>query len=1479
MRNKKSLLYFFTTLIIVILTFVFVSSFVIKPKNLQRIYNYVNDFINSDSEIDISFSEVNRNFINHIEIKDLNIKCKGDLVFSSSDVYVSSGVGDMFKSIFRDEDLNFNLTMDNAVFHFNQKFYDYLKSKSNDSKSFSDLIRRISANVIVNNFSFDADYNGNVIKTSDNISLEAVIKQNLTLNTIKCNIPQSYGFIDSLNSDYCISDISLSSDVYHNIKINIGSIAVSEMMDVSDIISNFSFRDGLISGKGILNSADFSLDSVNGNLKGIEFSYDLNINAGNKSFLFTSDVVSGSACYNGYEISFEKMTSSGSLFPENHEKHLFLSSDKTSVFNLSEFKIDNLEFNNLFLSWNNSELNDNDFELQAFVNGKSTLEDLDDFSGQVSLDTEFFGFDNIFSVENYSNLNLEIIGFNLTDLYNNHLNLFMSDSDHIDVSANLNNELNLYSSFNLSDKTANVRTFFNEFAIEKYFSLLKKYIPLKFTRYYDEQTSLNGSVIYNGSMDLEDISGRLSLNLVGNNLLFGSNHRTLAASVEAEASGNNANIDSLAITGFGKRLSYSGTVNLDSLFPQGTLLLQNSFSGKELGFVDFTLDNDRYGYVLSGHIADKPDFELLGRVNWDDNFNIQTSIDVKTENGNYDFSADYDHSLNTVDMCSGDSFAQFVFKDSELKSEITLDDFSLFFNNNVELRSDAYLNGIINIEDKKFNLNCDNFRLFVSDILSFGFSFDISQNIFNLSSLNITSNGVDTYYDGKAHFEYNSVSDIFKGVSDSFFCDVNLLKRNSDDYIRAYSSHNDYSFSMINNGNHNYYVNLLGNRGNGFFADCNFEDLYFEACCKNKKLEFYNGNGKFGLFNIDDIFVNIDFIEKTLKARTVLKTVRHHLDKDVEQGGIIMLDAKLQSLVLGALSMAGIDVDAKFNLQLKDCYLGNELSFKDTDIDLTLSRNNLYFDGELINGTFNIATNYLDIDVNPSFLLGFHANGYFDDNLDIFVSDIYIPAKLLDQFIATPIVSSKDGVIEGSVLINGSSDDPSMYGSLFVQSFNMELFYLPEQTLSVRNMILNFHDHSVSADFVPVIGNSTKDGRFYKANMDIDLDFNSLSVDTLNLSLDIYENSIDLWIPIKSKTPVNIRGDANGKINVWYRNNELGIDGSITASNADVSFTLSEYPEWFEYMNLFCSANLEIIMGNNVVFYYPSKNYPFMNFTIQDGEKMFFSHSMITKKNSGEGNLAIKTGRISYIQNDFTVTDGQLRLTKPVLNQDGLDFSIDLTAKLREYDTNGQRVDILLILKDAQFTNINPRFESIPFLTEKEILSILGQSILPGEDQNLSFSGIANAAAIATDAIASLGIIDTNEKYSINSVIKDSLNLDVLSFRSPLVQNIIINAIPGYDTSSNLLAKYLNGTTLYAGKYVSDSIFAKMTLLLKDSGHKGRNLHYGHFLTDDLNLDIEFSFDWDNPIGNFSLFMQPHELSVLNFLDTIGFSYTKRFKF
>lgn len=187
-------------------------------------------------------------------------------------------------------------------------------------------------------------------------------------------------------------------------------------------------------------------------------------------------------------------------------------------------------------------------------------------------------------------------------------------------------------------------------------------------------------------------------------------------------------------------------------------------------------------------------------------------------------------------------------------------------------------------------------------------------------------------------------------------------------------------------------------------------------------------------------------------------------------------------------------------------------------------------------------------------------------------------------------------------------------------------------------------------------------------------------------------------------------------------------------------------------------------------------------------------------------------------------------------------------------------------------------------MSENEILSLLGQTILPSStfSQTVSVASVASLAAAATDAISRLGIIESNSNYSLTATIRDSLGLDIFSLRSNLLQNIIIDALPGDvagKTDISLLSKYLDGTSLFAGKYLANGVFAQMSFRLKSEKNSNKNIDYGHFLSKDLILDMEFSVDWDNSFGTFTIFTKPQELSALNILDTIGFSVTKRIQF
>ena len=99
------------------------------------------------------------------------------------------------------------------------------------------------------------------------------------------------------------------------------------------------------------------------------------------------------------------------------------------------------------------------------------------------------------------------------------------------------------------------------------------------------------------------------------------------------------------------------------------------------------------------------------------------------------------------------------------------------------------------------------------------------------------------------------------------------------------------------------------------------------------------------------------------------------------------------------------------------------------------------------------------------------------------------------------------------------------------------------------------------------------------------------------------------------------------------------------------------------------------------------------------------------------------------------------------------------------------------------------------------------------------------------------------------------------------------------DEEVSMLARYLDRTSLFAGKYIGDNWFVKVRLMLKADSNVKLSNKVGHFLAKDLILDTEISLDWDTPMGTLSVFTQPRELSVFDILDTIGFSVTKQIQF
>ena len=209
-----------------------------------------------------------------------------------------------------------------------------------------------------------------------------------------------------------------------------------------------------------------------------------------------------------------------------------------------------------------------------------------------------------------------------------------------------------------------------------------------------------------------------------------------------------------------------------------------------------------------------------------------------------------------------------------------------------------------------------------------------------------------------------------------------------------------------------------------------------------------------------------------------------------------------------------------------------------------------------------------------------------------------------------------------------------------------------------------------------------------------------------------------------------------------------------------------------------------------------------MRATLADDQMVDIKVVIPSMATTFSGELGLRSGEIYYIQKNFYVTEGSLKFPPigSTFIEGGMPL-LNLRARLREFDSEGNRVDIYLVLQDSAFDNLNPRFESIPMLSTNEILELLGQSIVASPTVGESgLQSVVTIASAATDVFSRLGLLQgTTISLGFTKVIRESLGLDVFTIRTNLLQNILLEALPGLSADSFLspIARYLDNTTMY----------------------------------------------------------------------------------
>lgn len=208
-------------------------------------------------------------------------------------------------------------------------------------------------------------------------------------------------------------------------------------------------------------------------------------------------------------------------------------------------------------------------------------------------------------------------------------------------------------------------------------------------------------------------------------------------------------------------------------------------------------------------------------------------------------------------------------------------------------------------------------------------------------------------------------------------------------------------------------------------------------------------------------------------------------------------------------------------------------------------------------------------------------------------------------------------------------------------------------------------------------------------------------------------------------------------------------------------------------------------------------------------------------------------------------------------------------------------------MKDNTFDNISPTLESSPAKELSEIMEILGQSILPQSAYgSVSVSSVASLVTEGYDILSRLGIVTTatNPLSSLSSSLKNVFGVDTFSLHSNILNNIVTDTITQATaqngttplTTFSPMARFLNGTTLNVGKYLSQNLYLQIMVHLEATSNRDKYT----IIADDLALDTEFSLEWTElDAFNVTFFTTPSYFSFISILDTFGFTITKTINF
>ena len=150
-----------------------------------------------------------------------------------------------------------------------------------------------------------------------------------------------------------------------------------------------------------------------------------------------------------------------------------------------------------------------------------------------------------------------------------------------------------------------------------------------------------------------------------------------------------------------------------------------------------------------------------------------------------------------------------------------------------------------------------------------------------------------------------------------------------------------------------------------------------------------------------------------------------------------------------------------------------------------------------------------------------------------------------------------------------------------------------------------------------------------------------------------------------------------------------------------------------------------------------------------------------------------------------------------------------------------------------------PRIESSPPLSDTEIASVLG-SYVYSDESGQDRPDLRSTLALTGDILARLTVIGDLER-----ALRETLAVDLFAIRSQILQNLVfdrLNVVNNELDGVVSLGDYLNNTTIFIGKYLTDDLFLEFLLQFNTNNAGSGEGVFG------ITPEIEFGLEMATPL-------------------------------